>query len=60
MKEKELLGRAIDHLIVSRAMLKEVERENKFTFTQDVYDLDLIIRHCNGEFYKNEKSEKQT
>jgi hypothetical protein len=60
-KNEKLLGKALDHLIVARAMLREIEyTENKFSFIQDIHNLDLVIRHCNGEFYKNEKSEKQT
>jgi len=58
MKEKELLGKAIDHLIVARAMLREIEyRENQFSFLNDIHNLDLIIRHSNGEFYRTEKNE---
>lgn len=56
MKNEKLLGKALDHLVVARAMLREIE----YAETQDIHNLDLIIRHCNGEFYKNEKSEKQT
>ena len=51
------LGKAIDHLVVARAILREEERDNQsFSFTQDIYNLDEIIRHCNNKFYEMKKN----
>lgn len=53
------LGKAIDHLVVARAILREEERNNhSFSFAQDIYNLDEIIRHCNHKFYGMKKDEK--